>query len=277
LEPLAVPGSDRRFTEAQLRNLFDVPDWHPDRHPAMPEIVAKGREPAVYACGFCHLPDGQGRVENAPVAGLPVNYIIAQVRALRSGERRSAWPDPWRPFDLMHAVALAVSEEDLRSAANYFSAVPLSRRAIVTEAERIPKMRVAGVMYVATPGAALEPLGERIIEVAEDQERHERRDATVSYRAYVPPGSIDAGRRLAEGDAGAGRMACRTCHGEELRGSRLAPPIAGRSPTYLLRQLIAFRTGARAGMAGAPMQPVAAMLSLRDMISVAAYAGSLPP
>jgi cytochrome c553 len=55
------------------------------------------------------------------------------------------------------------------------------------------------------------------------------------------------------------------------------PPLAGRSPSYLLRQLIAFRTGARATPASAPMQAVAASLNLDDMIAAAAYAGSRAP
>ena len=42
-----------------------------------------------------------------------------------------------------------------------------------------------------------------------------------------------------------------------------------------MRQLVAFQSGDRAGAAAAPMLPVAAKLSLADMIAVAAYAGSL--
>ena len=45
----------------------------------------------------------------------------------------------------------------------------------------------------------------------------------------------------------------------------------------MLRQLIGFRTGARAGVGSAPMQKVASQLDLDGMIAVAAYAGSLRP
>jgi hypothetical protein len=55
------------------------------------------------------------------------------------------------------------------------------------------------------------------------------------------------------------------------------PRLAGRSPSYLLRQLLAFKVGARAGRAGAPMKPVADNLQLGDMIDATAYAASLPP
>jgi len=57
----------------------------------------------------------------------------------------------------------------------------------------------------------------------------------------------------------------------------LVPPLAGRSPSYLLRQLVAFHTGARATPVTAPMNEVASKLSLEDMVSAAAYAGSRRP
>ncbi len=55
------------------------------------------------------------------------------------------------------------------------------------------------------------------------------------------------------------------------------PPIAGRSPSNLLRQLINFRTGVRHTDADVPMHAVVNALSLDDMIAAAAYAGSLAP
>jgi len=46
-----VPGSNVGLTLPQTRDLFNPPDWYPDDHPAMPEVVAKGRRPDVRACG----------------------------------------------------------------------------------------------------------------------------------------------------------------------------------------------------------------------------------
>ena len=45
--PRHVPDSDARFTLTQIRDLFFAPDWHPEDHPSMPEIVARGRKPDV--------------------------------------------------------------------------------------------------------------------------------------------------------------------------------------------------------------------------------------
>ena len=77
--PRHVPGSVAAFTLAQLRDMFNAPDWHPDNHPAMPDVVAHGSKPGVFACGYCHLPNGQGRPENSSLAGLPESYIVQQI------------------------------------------------------------------------------------------------------------------------------------------------------------------------------------------------------
>jgi cytochrome c553 len=62
-----------------------------------------------------------------------------------------------------------------------------------------------------------------------------------------------------------------------LRGIALVPPLAGRSPSYILRQLLAFKTKSRSSPLGAPMSDVAATLEIDDMIAAAAYAGSRKP
>ncbi len=77
--PKQVPGSTVSLTIAQTRDAFNPPDWHPSAHPPMPESVAHGRRPAMRACGFCHLANGQGRPENASLAGLPAAYIVQQM------------------------------------------------------------------------------------------------------------------------------------------------------------------------------------------------------
>ncbi len=274
--PLHVPGSVQAFTKAQTIDLFAAPDWFPDSHPPMPEVVARGRKPTVQACAFCHLPTGEGRPENAAVAGLPAEYIAQQVRDLASGARRSAWTGGYKPTDLMIALAKDVTEPELAEAAAYFSRLPVRRRAEVVEVERVPRTRL-GFVYVVMDGAGDEALGERIIEVAQDHGRHELRDPQVPYRAYVPKGSVARGMEIVSTGADGLTLPCGGCHGPELRGLGLIPPLAGRSPTYLVRQLLAFRTGARATPAGVPMQAVVGKLRLADMIAIAAYVGTLEP
>jgi cytochrome c553 len=243
----------------------------------MPEVIAHGRRPSVFACGHCHLPDGSGRPENAHVAGLPAGYIVQQVRDMARGARRSAWDGPLPPSDLMRRVAENVTDAELAEAAAYFAALRPQRRVEVVESERVPVTHAERWLYVRTEGAGEELLGPRIVEVARDQERHELRDSKNGSIAYVPPGSIARGRELAATGGAGVTLPCASCHGADLRGVGLIPPIAGRSPTYLLRQLLAFRTGTRSAPAGQPMQAVVARLEIDDMIAVAAYVGSQSP
>jgi mono/diheme cytochrome c family protein len=89
--PVTLSGSQRQFTEAQLNDLFYAPDWYPETHSPVPAIVLRGRAPKTFACVYCHSPSGQGRPENASLAGLPAAYIVQQVADMKSGARGSAW------------------------------------------------------------------------------------------------------------------------------------------------------------------------------------------
>ncbi len=274
---LHVPHSRVSYTQAQLNDLFAAPDWHPRSHSTVPSVVARGRPPDVYACGYCHTPGGQGRPENASLAGLPASYIVQQMADLKSGARRSAWRGPYRPADRMVDVAMHVSANEVAAAADYFAAQKLRSRAIVIEGSRVPRFLVVGWVYAVDPQGGDEPLGERLLEFAPDAARHENRDDQMRYRVYVPPGSIRLGRTIASAGVGASSVACISCHGPQLRGVGPVPPLAGRSPTYILRQLLGFKTGTRTGVTGQPMLPVVATLEIDNMIDVAAYAASLSP
>src|SRR5436309_1999316 len=72
-----LPGSDKRYKIGQIESPYNVPDWYPDDHPAMPDIVAKGRMAAgIVACGLCHHPNGKGFTDTAGIAGLSEEYFI---------------------------------------------------------------------------------------------------------------------------------------------------------------------------------------------------------
>ncbi|MGE0040756.1 MAG: cytochrome c [Vicinamibacterales bacterium] len=213
-QPKRVPGSDVALTLAQIRDAFSPPDWHPADHPPPPESVAKGRKPDLVACGYCHYPNGQGRPENAAVAGLPAAYIIQQTREFASGARKSAEP-AMGPPKAMIRVAKAVTDAELEAAAAYFSALPFKEWLRVVETATVPQTIVAGGVHVAAPGGGTEPIGSRIIEMPEDPARAAVRDAASGFVAYVPEGSIARGRALVT--TGGGRtVACGTCHGSDL-------------------------------------------------------------
>jgi cytochrome c553 len=273
---LHVPGSALAFTLAQTRDGYAPPDWFPGGHPPAPAIVLIGRRASMRACGYCHLPDGSGRPENATLAGLPAAYIREQVAAFRSGARKGADP-AWSPSDGMAGVAAQAGDGEVAAAAAYFATIPYHGHVRVAEAARIPGAKAEGFMLRTVPGPG-QALGLRIVEGPASFERFERRDPTLAYTAYVPPGSLARGAALASTGSGV-TLPCAACHGADLRGGAGAagPPLAGRSPSYLFRQLYAFRAGARGGPEAQPMRQVTTRLSQRDMIALAAYAASLTP
>jgi len=146
----------------------------------------------------------------------------------------------------------------------------------VIETVTVPKTHVAHWMLVPDADEKREPIGDRIIETSTDVARTELRDTRFGFVAYVPPGSIARGAAIASKGTRAA-AACESCHGADLRGVGNIPPLAGRSPTYMVRQLILFRLGARANPGAAPMRQETSQLTLKDMIAVAAYAASRRP
>ena len=116
-----LPGSGRSFTHGEIRNPFGPADWYPDSHPAMPDIVANGRYPDVWACALCHYPNGQGRPENGPIAGLPRDYFIQQMQAFRNGERKSAQPRKFNTH-LMTTIAQGMTDEQIEQLAERHAA-----------------------------------------------------------------------------------------------------------------------------------------------------------
>ena len=228
----------------------------------------------MFACGMCHRADGPGGPENSSLAGLPEAYIVQQMADFKSGARKSSMPERLPP-QLMVSLSRAATDAEVESAAAYFSA--LRPRAVmrVVETDTVPRTRVAGWHLAAVEGGGTEPVGRRIIEIPEDLERFVSRDARSHFVAYVPVGSIRRGRALAAEGGGGRTVQCGTCHGPDLKGLGPIPGIAGRSPSYFVRQLYDFQHGARAGTGSALMKPTVEKLTVDDMLSLAAYAASL--
>lgn len=274
--PQHVPNSTASFTLAQIDDLFTPPDWHPSGHPPMPDIVAHGHKPDVYACGYCHLPNGMGRPENSSLAGLPVDYITQQMGDFKSGRRKSAEPTHL-PAAAMVGVAAHADDQQVRAAAAYFAELKPKSWIRVVETATVPKTHVGGWMLVISEPVAKEPIGQRIIEIPENLERTELRDDTSGFIAYVPPGSIKKGKTLVISGGAGKTVPCAACHGVNLKGSGDVPSLAGRSPSYVVRQLYDIQSGARSGAATQAMMAPVANLTLDDMIAIAAYISSLQP
>ncbi|HET8698375.1 MAG TPA: c-type cytochrome [Gammaproteobacteria bacterium] len=275
----SLDGSEGHFTLDQIRNRMGPADWYPGDHPAMPPIVAKGREAAgIWACSLCHYPNGKGRPENAGVAGLPKQYFIQQMHDFKNGLRASA--DSRKPnTPIMAGFAVQMTDEEIEQAADYFGAMRWTPWIQVVETDTVPKTRISGGMHLKLEGAeaGTEPLGNRIVESPVNAEHTELlRDPRSSFIAYVPKGSVGRGKELAlYGNEGV--TACTVCHGQDLNGLAIVPTLRGRSPSYIARQLADMKAGKRNGAWTPLMAPVVASLGSDDILNLAAYLASLEP
>ena len=271
-----LPGSTLGFTRAQINDPFGPADWFPGDHPQMPGIVARGRKPDIWACSLCHYSNGKGRSENAGVSGLPVSYFMHQMNDFRNGLRRS---DDVRKqnTNLMIGYAKAMTEDEIKAAAEYFGAMKWTPWIKVVETDSVPKTRLSGGMYLPLEGNQREPLGQRIIEMPVDRDATEMlRDPRSGFIAYVPFGSIKKGEALVT--TGVGKtIQCGICHGADLKGLGPVPGIAGRSPSYLVRQMYDMQQNTRNGEWTSLMKPVVGRLSEEDMLNIAAYTSSRTP
>jgi len=257
LGALKIPGSAKTYTQAQIDDGFNPPDWFPDEHPPMPKVVARGGGKDVRACANCHLTTGMGHPESAIVTGFSVPYFMRQIEDMKSGDRRTG--------GIMDTISKAMSEEDVRQAAEYFASLKPFPYIKVVETETVEKSYVErGGMRLRALSSGTEPLGKRIIVLPEDEERIMRRDPHGSVTiAHVPVGSIAKGKELVTMGGSGKTVGCTACHGANLQGADgpgagNAPRIAGLQPIYIFRQLYSFQNNSRAGASAVLMKPLVA-------------------
>jgi len=200
------------------------------------------------ACGDCHLTNGFGRPDTSGLAGLPAEYIAHQIADFQRGLRKSGDPK----LNAMAAVANAVDAADIAAASEYFASIKPE-----------PWIRVVEVK----PGPR--GTGGQILEVPDRR--------TPGYVAFVPEGSVARGELLVVGGASGRTVRCSNCHGQDLRGTASIPGLAGRSPSYVARQLNDMRRGVRHGSGTDRMMGTIARLTDDDVVAIAAYTASRTP
>jgi len=274
----AAPETTQGVPQAQLKPITDADaairaKVFPTVSDSVPEIIRKGKVnkltgPGV--CMGCHLPSGYGQPQSAPVAGLPAAYIVRQLNDMVKGDRKTYRAD-------MAMFAQILTPDEMKVLADYYSSQHFSPWIEVKESDTAPKTVVGGRDIVApAPGGGEEALGNRIVEIANNPEKPYLPPGP-SYTAYVPKGSIEKGAALVTTGGGGKTVACTGCHNANLLGKGETPAIAGRSPTYMARELYEFKDGTRSGMSATAMKRVVANLSDDEIVAISAYLASRPP
>lgn len=287
--PRRIVGSDAAFSLVEIRNGHEVVDWFPGDHPPLTPIMKNGPAAlgeAAFGCAFCHMPNGKGRPENAPIAGLPAAYFIRQMQDMKNGLRHSAEPRKANTLLMIH-LAAAMTDAEIRESADYFAQMRWTPWIRVEETDRVPRSKIVTNMFVPVETARTEPIAGRIMEMPEDADATELlRHPRSGFVAYVPPGSVSrgavlvntGGATIVDGKTIPGpTIACATCHGPDLMGVAEVPGIAGRSPSYIARQLYDLQQGTRKGALAPTMLPTVAHLTDEDIVAISAYVASLGP
>jgi hypothetical protein len=186
----APPGSTLSITRAKADDMYDIPNWYPAKYPPMPKIVQYGnKDTQVRACGSCHLPTGTGHDESAYMAALPAPYFIRQMQDWKTGDRKFS--------PTMVAMAKVITDAEIKEAADYFTAVKPTPWIRVVEADTVPRSYIGpGNKRLIHPDGGSEPLGNRIIEVPEDEEIVLYRDPSAGFVAMCRMAASRAARSL---------------------------------------------------------------------------------
>jgi cytochrome c553 len=208
-----------------------------------------------------------GGPESANLRGLNADYFIRQMAGFKSGARGG-------PLAGGGAISRALTDAEIAEIAKYYAGLTPAPWTRIVESATAPKTIVGrNNRRTKLAGNEMEPLGKRIVEFADDPAALGQ-TARPAFVAYVPPGSLTAGKTLVEGSK---TEECASCHGEGLLGSEDIPRLAGRSPVYIARQLYSFKNGVRKGDYADIMKNIAGGLTDDDIIAVAAYVGSRTP
>ena len=143
-----------------------------------------GRAP----CAITRMARGVRRMPGFPV--FPFRTSSTEINDFKNGLRKSADVRK-KNTNLMIDYARAMTDDEVRQAAEYFGSMKWTPWIKVVETESVPKTRISVGMFLPLEGGGEEPIRERIIEVPKDTNATEvLRNPRSGFIAYVPLGSI---------------------------------------------------------------------------------------
>ena len=197
-----------------------------------------GKRLAEAYCAACHGSDGNSTDPSIPkLAGQDPAYLLAQLRAFKSGARQS---------DIMAGPVSALADAQLRELADYYS--HLTAKADATRNKAAANL---GAKIFSQPGPGSPPCA-----------------ACHGGNGFGPMGSMmGRGRGMMGGGGMMGGMGM-------MGNTGPVPRLNGQHAAYVVRQLDAFASGARYSPA---MGRIASSLSAEDRGALAEYVSGLAP
>ena len=116
----------------------------------------------------------------------------------RNGARNTSDPRKSNTA-VMAGFTKAMTDEEIKAAANYFTSIPASTWITVIESDTVPKTKGENGILFTLEGdqAGTEPIGNRIVETpVSGRDTEFLRNPRSGFIAYVPPGSRKLGEVL---------------------------------------------------------------------------------
>jgi len=194
------------------------------------DAIDAGKEKAA-ACMSCHGEHGNSLVATFPkLAGQHASYLIKQLEAFKNGTRKSP---------MMSALAMGLSDKDIKNIAAYYAAQKIS-------ANELPVLD-------------------------EDDDSDEKQDAKTTNEADSVQTLIAQGADLyRNGDLPREVSACIACHGPLAEGNKPAafPSLKSQHADYLIKSLTDFKTNARTNNSDNMMHMIAKKMTTEEIKAV---------
>lgn len=207
---------------------------------------------AAAACASCHGVQGEGNADIGfpTLASLPREYFVKQIEDFRSGKRTSPIKTP---YDERLNNAEILRSEDPDAIADFYAHWMIG----VAKGISIHDAKAAAGYYASLDRTDLQ--------------------AKAGNPRPVDPEVIAVGKELAiNGDWDRDIPPCFKCHAVDGVGVEpWFPPLAGQHPAYIVRQLKAWKNGARANDPLGLMKTLSENLTDDEIHAVAAYLATL--
>jgi len=224
-QPKHVTGSTRSYTEKDINDFLNPPDWFPEEHPRCRNWLRTARRRSSMPATQCHLTTGRGHPESGNLAGLPAGYIQEQIAEFRNGSRKSSLAG--RSANMI-MFASALTDDEVKEAAQYFASIKPAVWNKVVETTTVPKTYV-GEGICVLPRRAMRRNRSAAASSKCRKTRRGRRSATRIRHSSptCPPAASKPAKPLSPPAAPARPSNAPICHGADLKGIGQCPWARG--------------------------------------------------